>query len=674
MTNIWEVLFHGLSVSLCAGVILLIKRVLSDKLSPRWQYSVWGILILRFLIPPRTDYFILHPIPLWLETLKGYAESFLSSAYTDVYEPISLKHVFPLISGIPSSITDHLFVIYLTGMITMLLKYLFTYISLRSLLKNGDEISVELREKIKTVSEKYSLKTCHAVLVEGIDSAFISGVIKPVLAIPAGKDTDEKVILHELMHLRYRDSLQSVLWSILRAMNWHNPFMHYIFDIIGNDMESLCDQMVLEVLEGEERREYGIILLQMANEKYARATGTSSISNGGKNIKRRIEAIVRFKKYPRGMAVVSVCMIFIMTFSLLGGYKATYALSDYNPGYENIHSAMALARQNRCGTVAGAIDMYAKGILNGNSVMMASVSPVSMHKEIERNIRMHSPHEKFYYDAGRELAFLNPSEGYRIFNLTQISDDEYEAVLLFHTNGLYKDGTDEMLASESGEIYGNCGVSLKIRIYYSDGWCVEEKGERRIETNFLNLYQPPFDLIDATQDISAKGEYGTVRIRNYVRYEIPNTIQNQSFMWNSTSFNMTPIADAVFSGADMHFYCEYDYTTKSTNDSPEKTFGMQVIPVDSVDEEPEWPDESMQSPVSGVSSDGFVWNVDRVREWDDEMDEIYKEYYGKAQTGSSGNVNFDEVTGEVDIHGIYKVRIFWDGVLMDEMTVSEETR
>ena len=125
MTNIWEVLFHGLSVSLCAGVILLIKRVLSDKLSPRWQYSVWGILILRFLIPPRTDYFILHPIPLWIETIKGYAESFLSSAYTDVYEPISLKHVFPLISGIPSSITDHLFVIYLTGMITILLKYLF---------------------------------------------------------------------------------------------------------------------------------------------------------------------------------------------------------------------------------------------------------------------------------------------------------------------------------------------------------------------------------------------------------------------------------------------------------------------------------------------------------------------------------------------------------------------
>ena len=36
--------------------------------------------------------------------------------------------------------------------------------------------------------------------------------------------------------------------------------------------------------------------------------GTSSMANGGRNIRRRIEAIARFKKYPAGMALASVCV------------------------------------------------------------------------------------------------------------------------------------------------------------------------------------------------------------------------------------------------------------------------------------------------------------------------------------------------------------------------------
>ena len=41
---------------------------------------------------------------------------------------------------------------------------------------------------------------------------------------------------------------------------------------------------VLERLEGEERRAYGVILLSMADGRYARAPGTSSMANGGTRI------------------------------------------------------------------------------------------------------------------------------------------------------------------------------------------------------------------------------------------------------------------------------------------------------------------------------------------------------------------------------------------------------
>lgn len=101
---------------------------------------------------------------------------------------------------------------------------------------------------------------------------------------------------------------------------------------------------VLERLQGEERREYGLILLNMANEKYARVPGTSSISNGGKNIKRRITAIVRFKKYPKGMALVSVCIGIILIFSMIGGSSYAYSSKEYYPETEReLDIAMSIA-------------------------------------------------------------------------------------------------------------------------------------------------------------------------------------------------------------------------------------------------------------------------------------------------------------------------------------------
>ena len=175
--------------------------------------------------------------------------------------------------------------------------YLFSYIRLRLILKKGDDISQEKRQELQHILSENKIKNIKVISVEGINSAFICGIFSPVLVLPSERETDEKVLMHEIMHLKHLDSLQNILWCFLRCLHWCNPFMHYIFNIIGNDMEMLCDQRVLEKLEGEERRDYGVLLLNEVNKKYARMPGTTSVSNGGRNISRRIEAIVRFKKY-----------------------------------------------------------------------------------------------------------------------------------------------------------------------------------------------------------------------------------------------------------------------------------------------------------------------------------------------------------------------------------------
>ena len=309
MYNIWGFFLQTIAVSVVAGIILLLKKIFEDKLSPKWQYGIWVLLAIRILIPVNVSSYVIPQFALWMEMLKAGIEEKMHSAFTNIYMPIRVYHVIPYITKAPLSITDWLFVIYIVGVIIFLLKYLFAYIRLRMLLKQGNQVNTEVETKLHSVCDTYGLKACKMVAVNGLSSAFICGIFRPVLVIPAECDVDEKVLLHELLHYKHHDILQNIVWCILRSLHWCNPLVHFAVNQIENDMESMCDQCVLELLEGEERREYGHILLSMANQKYARIPGTTSISNGGNNISKRIAAIVRFKKYPQGMALVSICII-----------------------------------------------------------------------------------------------------------------------------------------------------------------------------------------------------------------------------------------------------------------------------------------------------------------------------------------------------------------------------
>lgn len=463
MTNLWGFLLQTISVSLVILLLLLIKRIFADKLSARFQYLIWSILALRILIPANIMKTTLIPFSLTLETVKGFAEKGLSSVYSSRFEPITLSSVFPVITEKPESITDILFCIYAAGIVLYLLYYLFSYLRLRILLFRAEKASPKEQETIDTVAEIYGLKSCKVCYVNGISSAFVCGIVRPLLVLPADQKTDEKIILHELLHLKYKDALQNVLWCLLRALHWCNPLVHVAARRIGNDMESLCDTRVLERLEGEDRREYGKILLHMANTKYARAPFTSSISNGGKQISKRIEAIVRFKKFPKGMLIAAICITVFLCFPTLLGTRAIYTEDYYPGGYADLSAwekerTLALVRLNRCTTVAGALDTYAKGLMYQNGYYIATASPISSH-------------EKMSADIQNSVEWTDASvRKYIIANLCEVEKNRYEALLLFNIR-LYEEETDTW--------YTVLVVPVSVQ-YENGGYSAWESGERVI--------------------------------------------------------------------------------------------------------------------------------------------------------------------------------------------------
>jgi bla regulator protein blaR1 len=374
--NLWSVLAQTLALSVAALVLLAAKRLFLDKLSPRWQYGVWAILALRALLPAGLLGRTLVPGGrVVLEAARLQVELPLSSVLTDPYgvtEVLAPVPLFPFGLPVPGSITDVLFYVYAAGVLLLALWFFLSYARLRAAIRRGLSPAPEVLAQVEGVAARYGLKAPRRVVVlPGLESAFVCGPLRPVLALP-GRPVDDKVLLHELLHLRHGDVWAGVGVCALRCLHWCNPLIWYCCDRMQNDCEALCDQRVLERLEGEERRAYGVILLSMADGRYARAPGTSSMANGGRNIKARIQAIARFRRYPAGMALASGCVAAVLALTCLGGVSGA---AEVPGGTDRGALALAQAQLNRPTTVAGALDTYAKALLNDSPLYYAMVLP-----------------------------------------------------------------------------------------------------------------------------------------------------------------------------------------------------------------------------------------------------------------------------------------------------------
>ena len=628
MSNIWEFILQTISLSVAALLILIVKRILEDKLSPRWQYGIWGVLAAAALIPLKSSRYVIPELVLWIETIKGTVEKGSESAFTEVYVPIEAEHVFPVVTGIPQSLTDWIFIIYCAGVALTVAWYLISYLRLKVYISKHQSVSAQLNTQVERVTEAYNLKPCRAVVIESLPSAFVFGIFNPVLVVPAGDLPDDKVILHELMHLRYKDSIQNIFWCILRSLHWCNPVLQYVFNTIGNDMESLCDQRVLERLDGEDRRDYGRILLSMANSKYSRMPGTSSISNGGRNISRRIKAIVRFKKYPKGMRVVSICIGVILISNIFVGGAAAYSQSDYSPSEEkDLNRAMALARTQRCQTMAAACDTYAKGILLKNGVYIAAASSLDKHEELEALMQdnVENGINACVIDLYEELDF-DSTAGYSVLNIEKVNERKYEAVLQMN-----------------GEKYAYC---IPIAVLLEDGWGVEQTGE----IEFRSLYEESVGI----KHYYYEGDYGTVDVTYKTAYYLTD---NQNYNDFSVDINKN------FEYMEYASVLEYDYSKKTVEDSPKEMVMVISRDIYANDEQGKIPSIDKlyngQVNVSGSASDGYSWAVEGVDDSD-----------GILRWGGGGGYTVDDIEIE-ELPEKYIVQLIWDEKIMEEIEAEE---
>ena len=537
MEHIWSFLLQTITVSIAAAVLLIAKRLFLDKLSPRWQYGVWAILAVRLLLPAgllgRT---LLPGLDVVLEAVKTGVESHLSSALASPYGVTEVLAPIPLIRLVPpGSVTDVLFLLYAAGVIVTLLWFFLSYLALRRRVAKGSAPSPDALAQVDAVAAQYGLKAPRRVIVlPGVESAFVCGPLSPVLVLPE-RAVDDKVILHELLHLKYGDLWAGVAMCVLRCLYWCNPLLWYCWDRAQNDSEALCDQRVLERLEGEERREYGVILLSMADDKYARAPGTTSMANGGRNIKARISSIARFKRYPKGVGLGSCCVAAVLAIACLGGTVGAVEL----PGqHASGPLELAQAQLNRATTPAGALDTYVKALLADSPAYLVMAAPDEAQAELLRAAQAREG-----LDAPYPLEPLGLSEAscaqadWTVYNFLEGSDGTYTGLLVLDAYrtwfaGIYEDGQ-------------SVAVSQPVRVFRQGNFWAVEPLDQWTTVDARVMGRRPNSILPALTYTTHVEDF-TIEVDYQYLLSIDNEVYSDSLFGSSYQLDTVPRPNALF--------------------------------------------------------------------------------------------------------------------------------
>ena len=283
--SVWQIAEYSMVVSVVALLLLGMKRLFHDKLDARWHYFIWLVLGIRMVVP-----FSLN----WLKSTLSLFEAIPVHYWVKVCQlKAERAGILYFMEEIPK--------VYVAGVLLFGMYYVIAAFMVRIKVLRLKKADGEIYDFVNRVAEKYGLKACTRIRVGRRAMPCVCGLIRPILVLPE-ENVSEEVILHELLHQKYGDVWINYGLHVVRAVNWFNPFIWYVTNVILNDSEALCDQRVLACMTSKNElpaeKIYGNLLINMAARKGTRGAkiGTTNMANSYRNMHTRIKRIADFKK------------------------------------------------------------------------------------------------------------------------------------------------------------------------------------------------------------------------------------------------------------------------------------------------------------------------------------------------------------------------------------------
>lgn len=306
----------SIATSVTALIILGIKSLLKNKISPKWQFALWIILLLRLLVPvlPESRASVLNTLPQVqnIKVSEGQGQSILPESKSYITGNVVVGENNREVT-FNKKLIDNVLGIWISGSIIMLLYSLGIYwlyhLKTRryKLLEDMSVYSV-----LEACRKELGIEADIKVRIGG-DTPLLKGLFIREIILPEGYTKPElkSVFMHELMHYKHKDILWSIISTLLLCAYWYNPIMWISFKVFRRDMEILCDYRVLQVYF--DRKTYASVLLKTALKRNKYLPCTTSMQNGEKDISKRIKYIAYFKKPKVFWSFIAIVAAMVIT-------------------------------------------------------------------------------------------------------------------------------------------------------------------------------------------------------------------------------------------------------------------------------------------------------------------------------------------------------------------------
>ena len=132
----------------------------------------------------------------------------------------------------------------------------------------------------------------------GIESPLLIGLLRPRVVLPQEDYPDprlEMMLRHELGHYRSHDLWYKALALGVACLHWFNPLAWRLVRELDRGCELWCDYRATSGMTPRQRRQYGRMLLDVAQGGSLPAAGTAPLAMGKEELKRRLAQLTREK-------------------------------------------------------------------------------------------------------------------------------------------------------------------------------------------------------------------------------------------------------------------------------------------------------------------------------------------------------------------------------------------
>lgn len=308
------------SSAILLAVLIALHYLLRSRVSPKLQYALWALALVRLLLPisvgqsaasvenlvPETQHYVLYTAPRTAPEPEASAPAQPQQTAQPPVQVLPAREAAEtqkaVRGGSVLELKTVLTVVWAVGAAGVLLWFFGCNLAFGRALRKDAALFAP------------ASPGCPAIYVSpAIASPCLFGFLRPAIYLTLESAADDALrrhcIAHEQTHYRHGDHIWALLRGVCLALHWFDPLAWWSAHLARTDAELCCDEDAIRLLGETERADYGRTLIRMTcRTRIDPLSAATTMSGRGSQLKERVRAIA---KHPKTAVPVLIAVLLI---------------------------------------------------------------------------------------------------------------------------------------------------------------------------------------------------------------------------------------------------------------------------------------------------------------------------------------------------------------------------